>query len=169
MVNYLSANQSLVLFALAGVDKELGPGPHAVAAIIDRIWQNQLALHGDLEDPEVQASLVVRAAAGERAARQTLRICEALHRRTAARIRAHKRSRTKRVWGKAIDAINPTNCFRRLASRGLIERSIRPGSSMVALTEEGRQFASRLFYTVDAQIQLKPDLTSLELQHGRTA
>ena len=49
MVNYLSPNQSLVLFALAGVDKELGPGPHAVASIIDRIWQNQLALHGDLE------------------------------------------------------------------------------------------------------------------------
>ena len=64
MVNYLSPNQSLVLFALAGVDKELGPGPHAVASIIDRIWQNQLALHGDLENPEVQASLVVRAPTG---------------------------------------------------------------------------------------------------------
>ena len=60
MVNYLSPNQRLVLFALAAVDKELGPGPHAVAAVIDRIWQNQLALHGDLEDPEVQASLVAR-------------------------------------------------------------------------------------------------------------
>jgi len=47
MVDYLSPNQRLVLFALAAVDKELGPGPHAVAAVIDRIWQNQLALHGD--------------------------------------------------------------------------------------------------------------------------
>ena len=152
MVNRLSPNQRLVLFALAGVDKQLGPGPHAVAAVIDRIWQNQLALHGDLEDPEVHASLVARVAAGDRGARQTLRICEALHRRTAARIRAHKRSRTKRVWGKAIDAINPTQSFRRLASCRLIERSIRPGSSMVALTEEGRLFASRLFYTAGSDL-----------------
>ena len=157
MVNYLSPNQRLVLFALAAVDKELGPGPHAVAAVIDRIWQNQLALHGDLEDPEVQASLVVRAAAGDQGARQTLRICEALHRRTVARIRAHKRSRTKRVWGKAIDAINPTKSFRRLASYGLIERSIRPGSSMVALTEKGRQFASRFFYTAGSDLHAQED------------
>jgi hypothetical protein len=152
MVDYLSPNQRLVLFALAAVDKELGPGPHAVAAVIDRIWQNQLALHGDLEDPEVQASLVARAAAGDRASRQALRMSEALHRRTAARIRAHKRSRTKRVWGKAVDAINPTASFRRLASRGLIERNIRPGSSMVALTEEGRRLASCLFYTAGGDL-----------------
>jgi hypothetical protein len=147
MVNNLGPNQRLVLFALATVDKEFGPGPHAVATVIDRIWHDQFALHGDLEDPEVRASLVARAAAGERAARQALRLSEALHRRTAARIRSHKRSRTTRVWGKAVDAINPTQSFRRLASRGLIERSIRPGSSMVALTEEGRQLAARLFYT----------------------
>ena len=150
MVDYLSPNQRLVLFALAAVDKELGPGPHAVAAVIDRIWQHQLALHGDLEDPEVQASLVARAAAGDRAARQALRMSEALHRRTAARIRAHKR---KRVWRKAVDAINPTRSFRGLASRGLIERSICPGSSMVALTEEGRRLASCLFYTAGGDLR----------------
>ena len=33
MVNYFSPNQRLVLFALAAVDKELGPGPPTVAAI----------------------------------------------------------------------------------------------------------------------------------------
>ena len=67
MVNYLSPNQSLVLFALAGVDKELGPGPHAVAAVIDRIWQNQLALHGDLEDLRCSAG-IARSASGRRRA-----------------------------------------------------------------------------------------------------
>ena len=144
MVKHLGSNQRLVLHALAALDKELGPGPYPVRVVIDRIWQEQCAVHVDFDDPDARASLLTRAADGDRKAVQALRISEALHRRVAARLRSDKRPSSKRVWAKAVDTINPTQCFRDLARRQLIERTLQPGLSLVRLTDAGRELASNL-------------------------
>jgi hypothetical protein len=140
MISYLGSNQRVVLAALGDLEKDLGPGPHRVAAVIDRIWQQQRAKFGDADDPSTRAALVARAVKGDRSAVLVLRISEALHRRASARLRSDKRPNSPRVWAKGIDgAINPAQCFRDLARRKLIQRTMDPGGSMVALTEAGRE------------------------------
>ena len=140
MISYLGSNQRVVLAALGDLEKELGPGPHRVAAVIDRIWHRHRAKFGDVDDPNARAALMARAVMGDRSAVQALRISEALHRRASARLRSDKRPNSPRVWAKGIDsAINPAQCFRDLARRKLIQRTMAPGGSMVALTEAGRE------------------------------
>jgi len=135
MTSYLGSNQRVVLAALGDLEMDLGPGPHRVAAVIDRIWHQQRAKFGDVDDPSTRAALVARAVKGDRSAVQALRISEALHRRASARLRSDKRSNSPRVWAKGIDgAINPAQCFRDLARRKLIERTMDRGGSLVALT-----------------------------------
>ena len=60
MISYLGSNQRVVLAALGDLEKDLGPGPHGVAAVIDRIWQQQRAKFGDADDPSTRAALVAR-------------------------------------------------------------------------------------------------------------
>jgi hypothetical protein len=140
MNSYLGSNQRVVLAALGDLENDLGPGPHRVAAVIDKIWHQQRAKFGDLDDPNTRAALVARAVKGDRSAVQALRISEGLSRRASARLRSDKRPNSQRVWAKGIEgAINPAQCFRDLARRKLIERTMDPGRSMVALTEAGRE------------------------------
>jgi len=140
MISYIGSNQRVVLAALGDLEKDVGSGSHRVAAVIDRIWYQQRAKFGDVDDPDTRAALVARAVRGDRSAVQALRISEALHRRASARLRSDKRPNSPRVWAKGIDgAINPAQCFRDLARRKLIERTMDPGGSTVALTEAGRE------------------------------